>query len=694
MPLGILAFFAKTRGAAIVVFRKPPMLVRGDTITAMTGTALTTLSPPSARPATTGWVWLLPRLSFIFFIAAVVALLWFSHRNEQENRRTALINDMLWLEQVFQFHLNRNEELLGQLGSDPNPRQASFEAQARSLLANQTGLRRIRWLDANGREKLAYPVGTRRPQDEAQQALAHSLGKPVYGDPYALGQGKEKEWHIDVFVPLLEHGRFAGVMMGTYSLQHALKEALPWWLVERYRIVVTNNDGLELASRSKVEAPETEGSYQMAFDPPGHGLLLRATPYRSSLPPVGPLLSATLVVLALVVLWSFWALRRHVHRRLEAEEALREEHAFRLAMEDSLDTGLRARDLQGRITYVNPAFCRMVGWSREELIGHLPPMPYWAEEEKETAQALSDRILAGQGPQAGYEVLYRRRNGETFPALVHTTPLIDTRGIQTGWMSSVVDISDQKQAEERARQQQERLQTTVRLVTMGEMASSLAHELNQPLAAIASYNTGCLNLLEANEAHPEKINLTDIEHALRKSAEQAQRAGRIIRRIYEFVRRSEPKSEPFDPRELIEEVVGFVDADARRRHVRIEHQLPDTLPQLTGDRVLLAQALLNIIRNGVDAASTGGRSVTLSAGVDDGQLHITVADSGPGIPAEVLPRLFEPFHTTKPEGMGMGLKICRTVVEAHQGRLWHQTNPTGGSLFHILLPLDNTPVTP
>ncbi|HEY3433700.1 MAG TPA: PAS domain S-box protein [Rhodocyclaceae bacterium] len=631
------------------------------------------------------WLWWLPRLAFVLFIAVVVALLWLSNRSGNEEQRTTLIGDMLWLEQVFQFQLSRNEELLGEIGPEQAADAKTFTDHARPLLGNQTGLKQIVWLDASGKPHHALPSAESPPLEDRHQQLARTLGKPVYSAPYTQ---EKDDWRIDVFVPLFRNDHFVGTVVGSYSIQRMLEEAVPWWLVERYQIDISDTPGRILARRTTSNNTDDDRSYQISFDPPGQGLYLQATPYRQVLPLAAPLLSVSLVLLAATVLWSFWALRRHVQRRLQAEEALREEHAFRLAMEDSLDTGLRARDLDGRITYVNPAFCRMVGWSREELIGRLPPMPYWAEEEKETAQAMSDRILAGQGPRAGYEILYRRRNGETFPALVHTTPLIDTRGVQTGWMSSVVDIGDQRQAEEQARQQQERLQTTVRLVTMGEMASSLAHELNQPLAAIASYTTGCINLLEANKQNKDQINLDDIEYALAKCAEQAQRAGRIIRRIYEFVRRSEPKSEPFEPAELIEEVTGFVEADARRKHVRIDIQTSSYLPRLTGDRVLLAQALLNLIRNGVDAASNGGRSVLINARTEGDYLQIDVADTGPGIAADVVPRLFEPFHTTKPEGMGMGLKICRTVIEAHKGRLWYEANLTGGSIFHILLPLD------
>jgi two-component system sensor histidine kinase DctS len=385
------------------------------------------------------------------------------------------------------------------------------------------------------------------------------------------------------------------------------------------------------------------------------------------------------------VLWSLWSLRRHWSQRLAVEQALLREHAFRQAMEDSLQTGLRARDLEGRITYVNPAFCRMVGWPADELVGRSPPMPYWSDEHFEETRALHDRILAGQGPAEGFEIRLKRRDGGMFDALIHEAPLIDARGRHTGWMSSVVDITENKRAEERERMQQQRLQATARLVAMGEMASSLAHELNQPLAAIASYTTGCLNLIESGQRDAEQLR-----PALAKCAEQAQRAGRIIHRIYEFARRAEPRAEPCDLNAIVDEVLALVDADARRQQVRLVRELPAELPPMRGDRVLLAQALLNLVRNSMDAmAETPPERRVLSIGGErnGAGVHLFVADRGSGIPPEVLPHLFEPFHTTKAEGMGIGLNICRSVVEAHRGRLWHEQPAAGGCVFHIELPL-------
>lgn len=649
--------------------------------------ALPAVPPPSGR-----WLWWLPRLAFGLFLLAVAALLWLSNRNEAEEQRATLISDMLWLEQDVRFHLTRNEELLGLIGPQHAADASSFEPHARALLANNSGLVQVFWLDPGGRVRQALPVQTDRyvigdgidaaPANNTFR-LAASLGKPFYSPPYPV---VKEDRQFEVHVPVFRDGHLAGVAVGAYSLRRLLEQTVPWWLTERYRIRVIDNSGNTLAARTKVEATAAASlDYQIPFDPPGHGLILHAAPYRAAAPLAPRLLSLSLVVLALVVVWSLWSLRRHWTRRLAAEQALLREHAFRQAMEDSLQTGMRARDLDGRIIYVNPAFCRMVGWPAAELVGRAPPMPYWADEYLEETRAIHDRILAGEGPPQGFEIRLKRSNGEMFDALIHEAPLIDAHGRHTGWMSSFVDITESKRAAEYARVQQERLQATARLVTMGEMASSLAHELNQPLAAIASYTTGCINLIGSGHG-----SASELMPALAKSAEQAQRAGRIIRRIYEFARRAEPKSEPCDLLTIIEEVLALVEPDARRQHIQISRETPAQLPPLQGDRVLLAQALLNLIRNGIDAMHempAERRTLTVTASVDARVVHIGIADRGGGIAADMLPHLFEPFHTTKAEGMGMGLNICRSVVEAHRGRLWHEPRPGGGCIFHVVLPL-------
>ena len=646
-------------------------------------------APPSVR------LWLLTRAAFVLFIGVVVGLLWFSHRADVDERRATLISDMLWLEQDLRFVMLHNEELLQRLGEGRLTRAADFTAGAKALTAANNGLQQIFWLDAAGRSvfvepaslpSLADPINpnphTSVPAGETIK-LATSIGKATYSPTYSIAQN---DWQFEIHVPVISAGKLQGIMVGVYSLKRLIDAAVPWWLTERYRISVIDYDGRELVSRSRVAPLHADSDYQLSFDPPGRGLALRAVPYQLSPPLVGRILSAALIFLALAVLVSLWALRKHIQRRLSAEAALRDQYAFRKAMEDSLQTGLRARELNGRITYVNPAFCRMVGWSADELVGRDPPMPYWADKDVAETQRIHDKILAGEGPEAGFELRFRRRTGEMFTALIHEAPLINAQGAHTGWMGSMVDISDRKQAEERARLQQERLQATSRLVAMGEMASSLAHELNQPLAAISSYCTASLNLIRAGS------NASEIAPALERAVDQTQRAGKIVRRIYSGVRRSEGGLDFIALQECLDVALGLIEHDLRRQNIRVLRDFAKPCI-IFGDQVMLEQVVFNLLRNAADAMQDTPpeqRVITVSLDEVEGYARVSVADQGSGIAPELTEKLFDPLFTTKPEGMGMGLAICRSVVESHRGRLWFEANASCGSVFRIFLPIAET----
>lgn len=636
-------------------------------------------------------LWWLPRLSFLLFLAAVIALLWFLDKSEKEEQRATLISDMLWIEQNLHFLFSHNEELLGHLDPARINRPDVFEAHARTLTANNSGMYQVIWLDRNGSPRAALPpvradVGrVGEGQDPipspALTRLADSLGRPVYSPAYPVVQG---DWQFEVHVPVFLHGELAGTVVGIYSIRRLLEDSIPWWLAERYRIGIFDHANLQLGLRSKVAPIAADSEYQIPLDPPGHGLILRATSYQAPTPLASRLLTASLVMLAILVLGSMWALRRDVQRRLAAEDALHAEYAFRKAMEDSMQTGMRALSLDGRITYINPAFCRMVGYAADELLGTKAPQPFWPIEERNNIRAALAAARSPTPPSGGIEMRLQRRNGERFDALLYEAPLIDADGRQTGWMGSILDITERKRIREQARQQEEKLAATARLVTMGEMASSLAHELNQPLAAIAGYTAGCRNLLAAGGA-----DQGEIDGALAKCQEQAQRAGQIIRRIYEFAQRHEPQTEACDLVVLLSDIITLIEADARRQKVQIVRDIAADLPILQADRILLGQAILNLMKNGIDAmlqTQEEKRLLTVSARRADKQVLISVADRGSGIEASAERQLFEPFYTTKSEGLGVGLNICRSVVEAHQGRLWFEANPAGGTIFHIALP--------
>ena len=260
---------------------------------------------------------------------------------------------------------------------------------------------------------------------------------------------------------------------------------------------------------------------------------------------------------------------------------------------------------------------------------------------------------------------------------------VDGRDVR---LQIATDISDRKATEEIVRQQQEKVALTSRLMTMGEMASSLAHELNQPLTAISNYSLGTVSRLRDGN-----VTAADLLPALEKTAGQAQRAGNIIRRIREFVKRSEPRRRPTPASRIVEDAISFAEIEAAKKQIVIRTQVPADLPPLNVDPILIEQLLLNLLKNAIDAmANATMRRIELVVRRLDDMAEFSVIDRGCGIPAEHRDSLFEPFFSTKSDGMGMGLNICRSIVEFHQGRLLLEENPEGGTIFRFTLPLATT----
>ena len=694
----------------------------------------TSAAPAPARPSLTNFGRAVPHampvVAMVLVVVLLGAFLWLLQRNERDEEALALIKDALWVEQNLHFQLASDEDKLERLAetlgrTEVDMRQ--FAAMARLVVNTNPAIERVLWLDPQGRTQLAEPplpgngaangeiaggedgrLGGLSRTDAVR--IARSSGLRAHSAPYRVDAGNHG---FDVAFPLFRDGKFAGALVGVFSFEAMLTHHVPWWFAQRYQLEVIDARGTVLGSKSRMSvpgsmagpAPDPARSHVIPFDPPGHGLALVATAYPSDSNVMRTVLVAAIFALTGSALWSLWSLRRHIAGRLRAEEALREEHAFRKAMEDSLTVGMRARDLEGRITYVNPAFCKMVGLEAEDLIGRGPPAPYWLPEEIDRAEAAFQDVLAGRAPETGLEMRFQRPNGERFDALIYEAPLIDANGRQTGWMGSVLDITERKRAEEMARQQQERLQQTSRLITMGEMASTLAHELNQPLSAIASYCTGCLNRLRS-----DRCDTQEVAAALEKLAAQAKRAGLVVRRIHDFVRKRDPKVAPCSLARVLEDCVGLAGSDAARLGVRVELDAPTDLPAVTGDRILLQQVVLNLMRNGIEAMARTPRAdrrlsvtVRLAGGDDGGQagdgegrvLLTEIRDHGCGIAPDVADRLFSPFFTTKREGMGMGLNICRSIVEHHRGRLWFEAVADGdgpetapaGARFLFTLPV-------
>lgn len=636
----------------------------------------------------------MPKLAVGLLVASLISLLWLLHRNEVEDQRNTLIADILWLEQNFRFHLSGNEDQLLQLGVDMGNEakpQHLFEVRAQHIVKNNPEIAQVIWLNATGTKVTAVPSATdsRRELEIFGGSVnrdtfdfAQKLGKSAYTEPYSL---PEHGAQIDLFVPIYRRGEFSGMLVASYSLNSMLTHLVPWWFAEKYQLRVLDDGGAPLAAKSNIQG-EPGLDYEIPFDPPGHGLMLQGIAYRSAGNPAQLVLAGAIIVLALAVFWSLWAIRGLIKKRLVAEQALREEHAFRKAMEDSIIIGMRARDMEGGITYVNPAFCRMSGYAAEELVGQTPPLPYWDMEHLDMHEEQNALVLAGAAPNEGFESRIRHKDGHVVNTMIYATPLINAEGRQTGWISSVVDITERKKAQALQRQQEEKLEQTARLVTMGEMASTLAHELNQPLSAIASYTTGCLNRLESGAYTREEL-----AGALQKLAQQAQRAGRIIRQVHDFVRKREPHRVPCVLEDIIEDSIAFIEPLARKQQVRLLRLLPPRLPRLQADPVLLGQVMINLMRNGIDAMAAtppDRRQLVVEAEILPGLVEVCIGDRGSGISPEVAEKIFTPFFTTKAEGMGMGLNICRSVIEFHGGRLWFEPGAEGGTVFIFTLPLE------
>jgi two-component system sensor histidine kinase DctS len=260
-------------------------------------------------------------------------------------------------------------------------------------------------------------------------------------------------------------------------------------------------------------------------------------------------------------------------------------------------------------------------------------------------------------------------------------------------MGAVIDISEQRRIEELSRASQERLQATARLATMGEMASLLSHELNQPLAAIASYANGSLNLLQDPQAVPQTLD--DVHMALRRIAEQAERAGRVINSVHDFVRRRDQSREPVQPQALLDAIAPLMNLQARKLQVKMHIRVAAGLPPVWCDRTMVEQVLLNLARNGMQAMDVPQcRDRVLALQVqralphaEDAGVEFTVTDLGEGIGPDVAAQLFNPFFTTKAEGMGLGLSLCRTVVEQHGGQLEFEAQAPKGTVFRFTLPM-------
>jgi two-component system, LuxR family, sensor kinase FixL len=363
-----------------------------------------------------------------------------------------------------------------------------------------------------------------------------------------------------------------------------------------------------------------------------------------------------------------------------------EDQATRLeSMINAIPDAIITIDERGLISFFSAAAERMFQYKAEEVIGRnvkiLMPAPYNAEHDTYLERYLrtGERRIIG----IGRVVAGRRKDGSTFPIeLAVGEALAKGKHIFTGLIR---DISDRQETERRLHEVQADLIHVSRLSAMGEFASALAHELNQPLTAIINYLLAVQQLIQRGPDHTERAS--DI---VGKTVEQAMRAGQIIRHLRSFIQKREVERAPAQIDKVVDEASALAFIGLKEKGIRVAIQREDDLPEVPMDRVQIQQVLINLIRNAVDAMEGLARKeLTIRISRNEDHAKISIIDTGCGIPPEMEDKLFRAFSTSKPTGMGVGLSISRNIVEAHGGRLWFEANPSGGTSFHLVLPLSD-----
>jgi PAS domain S-box-containing protein len=335
------------------------------------------------------------------------------------------------------------------------------------------------------------------------------------------------------------------------------------------------------------------------------------------------------------------------------------------------------------IEYVNPSFESLTGYTMEEAIGQKTYFLRSGLHDKKFYDELWDVI--GKGDVYRGIMVNRKKDGNLYYEQKTISPLRNEKGEITHFISTGHDITDLIEAEEKNRAHQAELAHVARLSTLGEMTSGLAHELNQPLCAITTYAQTCLHVLQGEDCDPQRVR-----YGIEQVVKQAELAGEIFRRLRDFSRKGEIRCEPVNMQHVISEVINFVAAEAQQKLIRLHQQIPPDLEEVMADAIQIEQVILNLVRNAMDAVfglDQTRRQIRLSVSTETaGWVTVEVADQGLGCPADMADRLFEPFMTSKPEGLGIGLSISQGIVEAHGGTLSLAENSADGAVFRFTLP--------
>jgi PAS domain S-box-containing protein len=790
-----------------------------------------------------------PIIAIVLFMLSMVVILWSLSKQEAEQSELVFFREVTYAEQRIQINLDENEEqvlkMSKSLPSSLNYQLSNDFYQGASKIINKhLEILEIQAISTDLKRNLTYPMVSEGDwitepkiakalnisfQETLKEAQVSGHGQysnfvnlKIQGSNQAFNRERSLVfWYIQPASKFSEQTHNIAIL---YSVPLMISRVIPKDIIGRHRFSIIDNNGQILYSLTDRNLAKNHSTHQIKLSKFPDNLILQGESYPLPSNLTYQMLFWIVIGLCSYVIWSFWSIWRQMKFRQNIQRNLIKETNFRRAIEDSMPVGLRVHELDGRISYVNPAFCRMIGWTAEELQGLKPPFPFWTDEEEINTNLLKlGAVFRGETDTAsGIEATITSKDGKKIAVRNFVSPMVDANNKQTGWIASLVDISEPRRireelaisqqrfitvleglsagisvinpksgallfsnnlyremfgaspkahllllgnesyssdnleldldnvdgfaglpssaltpiigdsievqlpdsqkwyevrrryipwtdghlaqllittditerrlAQDNLRIQEERMQFSSRLTTMGEMASSIAHELNQPLAAINNYCMGVVNRLRAK--NDNQIN-NEIIPALEKVSTQALRAGTIIQRIRNFVKRSAPQRESCKIDHIISQSIELAEIEAHRQGLDIEKQVMPNLQECFVDPILIEQVIINLLKNAIDSMRlTYSRSIRgklppiqIITDIEDSMnppmLRIRIIDSGSGIQSETIDQIYEPFFSTKEEGMGMGLNICRSIIESHEGRLWVENNPQKPSLTNL-----------
>ncbi len=626
------------------------------------------------------WPWLAASLALTLglFVSTTLGWLWYADQRDAQERRSSL--DLLWLEESVRHTLELNQKFLVNWAQDLAPpapaATAEFSTRIGGLMRDSQALIAIDYLDKAGKRVSGLPAYVERPANlppltdpliAAAVTRSQTLAQPAYS--HVIEQGAPL-WVLAV--PIADESGAHGTVLATYDLDRLLEQEVPWWFIQRYDLSLVDRNYKRLSPREGVLPDGTQDVHKLAFGPNDSELALWASPH--SQPHAQMLLvwlALAVLLFALLIMWLLRVLQRWLRERQAAQKALSDSRAQLYAVLAGLEAAVSVSALtDGRLLFRNRH--------------HQEVFPMLADADCCLMQWLHTR------PDG------RSRSAEFFDAATGRWYHLERRSM--GWVDGstvlldiATDVTAERQAAHTARERDELLQHTARLASLAEFASGIAHELNQPLAAIANYSAVADSFLATEPPQMKKV-----EDAVARMGEEAHRAGQIIQSLRSFIQKRAVEHHTRRVFELLAEPLALLEPLAHRLQVQVRLRTISETACIDCDGVMIEQVLFNLLRNALEAVASQGQpaladAVSVSIDEDEDGVTICVADRGPGIADPG--KLFQPFYTTKSEGMGLGLAICRTVVESHGGRLWAEANPGGGARLCFRLPASRIAAT-